>query len=86
MKVALLCFCITGEGCLWLLLFQLVQYLLVRNITNLEVFFDQLSILVTNATLTLRHHGITSIICLANIAVDASPTVVTLTLSLAAAW
>lgn len=84
LEIALFCFSITRECRLRLLVLQLIQDLLVRDIADLEVLFDQLPVLVADATLAFRHHGVTSVICLTDIAVDATPAFVALAFLLAA--
>jgi hypothetical protein len=78
LEIALLCLGVTREGRLRLLVLQLVQDLLVRDVTDLEVFLDQSAILVADAAFAFRHHGVAGVIRLAYIAVDASPAVITL--------
>jgi hypothetical protein len=86
LKIALFCLGVTRESCLRLLVLQLIQNLLVRDIADLEVLLDQLPILVADATLAFRHHSVASIVCSTDVAVDAAPALVALALFLAASW
>jgi hypothetical protein len=84
LEVALFCLGVARESCLRLLLLQLIQDLLVRDVADLEVLLHQLPILVADATFAFRHHSVTSVICLTDIAIDAAPAFVTLALLLTA--
>ena len=71
---------------MWFLLFQLVQYLLVCNIANLEVLLDELAMLVADSTFAIWHPSIAGVIGLAYIAVDARPAFLAIALLLAPSW
>jgi hypothetical protein len=69
---------------LGLLLLERVENLAVCNVAHLEVLIDGQTFAIADATLALRHHGVTSVIRLADVAVYTLPafftfTVVTLT-------
>ena len=68
-----------GESHLRLALAEELQDLPVCHITHLKVLLDGDSFLVTHTTFAIGHQGITRIIRLADIAVDAIPSIVTVT-------
>ena len=82
LKVACLLLSITREGDLRCPFLQLIQDLPVRYIAHLVVFFHHAEILVTNTPLALWHQRIASIIRLADIAVNAFPTLLALALAI----
>jgi hypothetical protein len=73
LEVALFGLSIAGEGRLRFLLLQSVKDLSVRDVADLEVLFDQLTILIAHSPLFIRHHGVAGIVRLANVAVDSCP-------------
>ena len=74
LKVTLFGLGVARKGGLRLLLLQGIEDLSVGNVTDLEVFLDQLAVLVADSTLAIGHHGVASIVGLADVAVDARPT------------
>lgn len=78
LEVALFAVSVAGEGGLGLLLLELIKNLAVGDITHLVVLIDDQALAITDATLALGHHGVTGVICLADIAVDAFPALFTL--------
>lgn len=78
MEVALLAIGVAGESGLRLLFLELVEDLAIGDVADLVVLVDDQTLTIADATLALRHHGIASIVCLANIAVYTLPTLFTL--------
>lgn len=76
LEVTLFAVSVAGESGLRLLLLELVEDLAVRDVADLVVFIDDQALAITDTALTLRHHGVTSIVCLADVAVYALPTVI----------
>lgn len=70
LEVALVGLGIAGKRSLGLLVLQRVENLPVGDVAHLEVLLDKLAILVADAALAIRHHGATSVVCFANIAID----------------
>jgi hypothetical protein len=85
LKVAFLLFRVTREGGLRLLVLELVENLLVRNVTHLVVLLHQLPVLETHSTLATWYQRITRLIRLADIAVDATPSFTAVT-AVPASW
>lgn len=73
LKVTLFGLGVARKSGLGLLLLQSIEDLSVGNVTDLEVFLDQLAVLVADSALTIRHHGVASIVGLADVAVDTRP-------------
>jgi hypothetical protein len=71
---------------LWLLLFELVEDLAVRDVAHLVVLSDELALLVAHTILPVGHHGVAGGVCLADIGVDARPAIFALALLVAASW
>jgi hypothetical protein len=71
LKVALLRLGVARKGRLRFLVFQRVEDLPVGDVADLEVLLDQLTVLVADTALAVRHHGVAGIVSLADIAVDA---------------
>jgi hypothetical protein len=69
---------IARKGSLGLLLLERVENLAVGDVAHLEVLIDDQTFAITDATLSLRHHGITSVIRLAHVAVYTLPAFFTL--------
>lgn len=86
LEVALFCLGVARKGGLWLLVFQLVENLPVRDVADLEVLLDQLAVLVAHAALAVGHQSIAGTVGLADIAVDARPAFAALALSVASSW
>jgi hypothetical protein len=61
-----------------LLLLELIENLAVGNVAHLVVLIDDQTLAITDATVAFRHHGVTGIVCLADIAVYTFPAVVAL--------
>ena len=80
LEVACLVICVAREGGLWIPLFQLVENLPVGDVTHLVVFVHHNTILVTGTATAFRHQGVAGFVCLAYVAVDALPALLTLTL------
>lgn len=78
LEVALFAIGVAGKGGLWLLLLELIENLAVGDVAHLVVLVDDQALAVTNATLALGHHGITGVVCLADVAVYALPALFTL--------
>lgn len=68
-----------------LLLLELVEDLAVGDVAHLVVLVDDQALAITDATLALRHHGVTGVVCLADVAVYALPSLFTLAV-VALAW
>lgn len=74
LKIAICGMIVARKGNLRLLTLELLHDLLVCNVTLLVVFVHNQPSLVANATFTVRHEGIASIVILTDIAVYAFPT------------
>jgi len=79
LEVTLCRLILTREGRLRLLWLDGIQDLPIRDITHLEVLLLHQALLVTHSVLPLWHQRITCIICLADIAIYATPTLITIT-------
>ena len=75
LKVAFVFFCIARKGGLWLLILENLQDLLVRDVAVLEVLPHHKTILIADCPLFTRNQNTASIICLADIAVNTSPSI-----------
>jgi len=78
LEVTLFAVGVARESSLGLLLLECVKDLAVGDVAHLEVFIDDQTFAIANATLSLGHHGVTSIVCLADIAVYTLPAFFTL--------
>lgn len=78
LKVALFALSIAGESSLRLLFLELVEDLAIRDVADLIVFIDDQTLAITDTALAFGHHGITSIVCLADIAVYTLPAFIAL--------
>jgi hypothetical protein len=76
LEVALFGFLIAGEGRLRLLVLELVKNLSVGDVAHLVVLLDKLSVFVAHAIFALGHHSIAGVVCFADVAVDAFPSLV----------
>lgn len=82
LKVACLILSIARECDLRCPFLQLIQDLPVRHIAYLVVFSHNAEVLVTNTPFALGHQSITGIVSLADIAVNAFPTLLALALAI----
>lgn len=78
LEVALFALGVAGKSGLRLLLLELVENLAVRDVTDLVVFIDDQALAITDTALAFGHHGVTSVVCLAHIAVYTLPTFIAL--------
>lgn len=86
LEVALVGLGVAGKGGLGLLVLELVEDLPVGDVTHLEVLLDQLAVLVAHSALAIGHQRVAGVVGLADIAVDAGPTVLALALCFGPAW
>src|ERR1700758_908492 len=74
-------FSVAGECDLWLLLLQLIENFAVCDIANLIILMDHETLFVADTSFSFRHQSVTCLACGANIAVDALPALLAVTVS-----
>jgi hypothetical protein len=79
LEVASLVFSVAGECDLRLLLLQLIENFAICDIANLVILVDHETLFVADTSFSFGHQSVTSLACGANIAVDALPALLTVT-------